>query len=77
MKVETLYWKNGRLYILDQRKLPKEKVYLGCSDYLEVVGCIRDMAIRGAPAIGVAAAWGIALAAYLRGLINEGKRLAA
>ncbi len=66
MTVETLYWKNNCLHILDQRRLPKEKIYIICSNYSDVVDCIKDMAIRGAPAIGVAAAWGIALAAGRR-----------
>lgn len=62
MAVETLYWKDNCVCILDQRRLPKEKVYIRCAQYQDVVNCIRDMAIRGAPAIGVAAAWGIAQA---------------
>lgn len=61
--VKTLYWKNGKLFILEQRLLPAKIKYVPCSSYQDVARCIKDMAIRGAPAIGVAAAYGIALAA--------------
>lgn len=50
--------------MLDQRHLPHELVYLQFTDYREVAAAIRDMVIRGAPAIGAAAAYGMALAAY-------------
>jgi methylthioribose-1-phosphate isomerase len=53
----------GRVVVLDQRRLPDEEVELACSSSQEVAGAIRDMAIRGAPAIGIAAAYGYALAA--------------
>ncbi|HLX18574.1 MAG TPA: hypothetical protein VKR23_00310, partial [Gaiellaceae bacterium] len=52
--------------LLDQRRLPAEVVHLRCGDAAEVADAIRDMAVRGAPAIGIAAAYGLALAA-LRG----------
>jgi len=55
-----------RVVLLDQRRLPDEEVELACFTSAEVAAAIRDMAIRGAPAIGVAAAYGLALAA-LRG----------
>ncbi len=55
-----------RVVLLDQRRLPDEKVELVCASSAEVAAAIREMAIRGAPAIGVAAAYGLALAA-LRG----------
>jgi methylthioribose-1-phosphate isomerase len=63
MKFKTIEWKGDWVKILDQRKLPQEVTYLGCRDVSSVVQAIRTMAIRGAPAIGVAAAMGIALAA--------------
>src|SRR3989442_112913 len=47
--------------MVDQRRLPAEEVYVTCRDYREVADAIRSMVIRGAPAIGVAAAMGIAL----------------
>jgi methylthioribose-1-phosphate isomerase len=63
MKFKTIEWKGDWVKILDQRKLPQEVRYLGCRDASSVAQAIRTMAIRGAPAIGIAAAMGIALAA--------------
>ncbi|HSD27421.1 MAG TPA: S-methyl-5-thioribose-1-phosphate isomerase, partial [Vicinamibacteria bacterium] len=51
--------------MIDQRRLPAERVLLRCRDHHEVAAAIRDMAIRGAPAIGVAAAFGLALGARI------------
>ncbi len=56
-------WLGGRLRILDQSKLPEEQVFVNLDDYRDVVDAIREMRIRGAPAIGVTAAYGIALGA--------------
>jgi len=61
VKVEALRWKGDALEVLDQRRLPGETVYLTCRTAAEVAAAIRDMAVRGAPAIGCAAAFGIAL----------------
>src|SRR5262245_53272648 len=66
MSVEPIRWQDDSLQLLDQRKLPREVVWVSCRDAHEVAVAIRDMVVRGAPAIGVAAAFGIALAA-LRG----------
>ena len=63
MKFKTIEWKGDRVRILDQRDLPQKVHYLDCRDAFSVAQAIRNMAIRGAPAIGVAAAMGIALAA--------------
>ncbi|MGA2516338.1 MAG: S-methyl-5-thioribose-1-phosphate isomerase [Thermodesulfobacteriota bacterium] len=63
MKFKTIEWKGDRVRILDQRRLPQEVRYLDCRDASSVAQAIRTMAVRGAPAIGVAAAMGIALAA--------------
>jgi methylthioribose-1-phosphate isomerase len=63
MSVKTIEWKDDHIVILDQRRLPNQEVYLKCWDFDTVVDAIRDMAIRGAPAIGVAAALGLALGA--------------
>src|ERR687887_2880419 len=52
-----------KVVLLDQRRLPDEVVELECRSAAEIAAAIRDMAIRGAPAIGVAAAYGLALAA--------------
>jgi len=59
--VATVAWEDGTVVVLDQRLLPAEESYLRCRDHHQVAAAIRDMAIRGAPAIGVAAALGIAL----------------
>ncbi|MGH8686813.1 MAG: S-methyl-5-thioribose-1-phosphate isomerase [Burkholderiales bacterium] len=61
MKVEALRWLGDALEVLDQRLLPEKTVYLTCRTAAEVAAAIRDMAVRGAPAIGCAAAFGIAL----------------
>ena len=63
MKFKTIEWKGDHIRLLDQRKLPLEVRYLNCKDASSIAKAIRTMAIRGAPAIGVAAAMGIALAA--------------
>ena len=54
---------DGRVVFLDQRKLPLEEVDVACRSAAEVAGAIQTMVVRGAPAIGIAAAYGIALAA--------------
>ncbi len=61
MAFKTIQWKNDRVVMLDQRLLPHKEVYRVCRDYKQVAAAIRDMVIRGAPAIGVAAAMGVAL----------------
>ncbi|MBP1684982.1 MAG: methylthioribose-1-phosphate isomerase [Deltaproteobacteria bacterium] len=59
--VRTIEWRNETVVMIDQRLLPGQEVYRVCHDYREVARAIKDMVIRGAPAIGVAAAFGIAL----------------
>jgi methylthioribose-1-phosphate isomerase len=63
MKFKTIEWRGDRVRLLDQRRLPNAVRYIDCKDASDVAEAIRNMAIRGAPAIGVAAAMGIALAA--------------
>jgi methylthioribose-1-phosphate isomerase len=63
MAVKTIEWKNNRVVMLDQRLLPHKEVYRTYRSYREVAEAIRSMVIRGAPAIGVAAAMGVALGA--------------
>src|SRR5262245_45739444 len=58
---KTIEWGEGGILLLDQRRLPNEEIYLALKTPEEVADAIRDMAIRGAPAIGVAAAFGLAL----------------
>ena len=62
-QVSALRWENGSLVLLDQTRLPEEEVYLVCRDHREVAAAIRRLAVRGAPAIGVAAAFGVVLGA--------------
>ena len=63
MEVETLRWKNGRLELIDQRRLPLEFEYVACADAAQTANAIRDMVVRGAPAIGCTAAYGVAVEA--------------
>jgi methylthioribose-1-phosphate isomerase len=57
----TIKWDNGKVIMVDQRKLPGDEVYVECTDFNQVAKAIETMVIRGAPAIGVAAAFGVAL----------------
>jgi methylthioribose-1-phosphate isomerase len=57
----TIAWQDGEVVMIDQRKLPGQEVYVHCTTANEVAKAIKTMVIRGAPAIGVAAAMGIAL----------------
>jgi methylthioribose-1-phosphate isomerase len=59
--IETIQWTGDGVVMIDQTRLPREEVYVTCRDYREVAEAIRSMVIRGAPAIGVAAAMGVAL----------------
>ncbi len=59
--IRTVEWRNGTVVMIDQRLLPTQEVYRVYRDYREVARAIKDMVIRGAPAIGVAAALGIAM----------------
>jgi len=61
--IETIQWIDGAVVMIDQRRLPLEEKYVTCRSFEEVAAAIRDMTIRGAPAIGVAAAMGVALGA--------------
>jgi methylthioribose-1-phosphate isomerase len=62
-KFETLSWDGKKLRLLDQTRLPAEEVYLSVSDAETLEDCIRRLAVRGAPAIGCAAAFGVVLIA--------------
>ncbi len=59
--LKTLEWTDAGVRFIDQTKLPTEETYVDCATYEEVATAIRDMIVRGAPAIGVAAAMGVAL----------------
>ncbi len=64
--VEAVAWHDDHLRILDQRRLPQEEVYLDLHEVSAVAQAIREMAVRGAPAIGITAAYGVVLAARNR-----------
>jgi len=59
----TVGWENNSVVLIDQTKLPNKLVYSKCKDYREVADAIKNLVVRGAPAIGVTAAFGLALAA--------------
>lgn len=59
--IETIQWTPAGVVMIDQTRLPREESYVTCTDYKQVAEAIRSMIIRGAPAIGVAAAMGVAL----------------
>jgi methylthioribose-1-phosphate isomerase len=61
--IRTVEWQDGVVVMIDQRRLPVEEVYLRCQTWESVADAIRTMAVRGAPALGVAAGMGMALAA--------------
>src|SRR3954471_1605517 len=78
--VKTLEWTDAGVRFIDQTRLPTEEVYVTCGNYREVADAIRNMIVRGAPAIGVTAAMGVALGvresraksyAELRAELNE------
>ena len=72
--LRTVEWKNNKLVMIDQTKLPNELVFLEFSDYKEVANAIRTLVVRGAPAIGVSGAFGLALAA-LQSLVTTKEEL--
>jgi len=59
--VETIQWTDAGVVMIDQTRLPRQQIFVTCRTYEEVAEAIRSMVIRGAPAIGVAAAMGVAL----------------
>ena len=63
MNFKTIEWKDGKVVIIDQTKLPLAEVFLQISDYRELGDAIMQLKIRGAPAIGIAAAYGVCLGA--------------
>lgn len=71
--LETVEWERGAIKMIDQTRLPQELVILEISDIPTLVAAIQRLSVRGAPAIGVAGAYGVALAVHLYG--REGKDL--
>ena len=72
--LRTVKWTRDGVRLIDQRRLPDRLIFVVCRDYKQVARAIRDMTVRGAPAIGVAAAMGLALAAK-RSKHSDGKLL--
>jgi len=85
--IKIIEWLGDRIRLLDQTRLPQEEVFLELVDYRQMAAAIKELSIRGAPAIGVAAAYGMALAAqsieahskeeFLAQLDTAGQTLAA
>src|SRR5437867_3933434 len=73
--IPTVEWRDGEVVLIDQRRLPAEQVMIRCRTHSQVAAAIKDMAIRGAPAIGVTAALGVALG--VRNAVGEGPVLRA
>jgi methylthioribose-1-phosphate isomerase len=73
--VEPLRWDEGSLLVLDQRVLPDEERWIRCKSPEEVAECIRTLAVRGAPAIGIAAAYAMALAGARRDDLQAAARM--
>ena len=77
MELRTVEWKNDSVVMIDQTKLPGELVFVKYTDYNDIADAIRTLIVRGAPAIGVSGAFGIALAALqsssetLDGLLSD------
>ncbi|MBI3737432.1 MAG: S-methyl-5-thioribose-1-phosphate isomerase, partial [Chloroflexi bacterium] len=62
--MRTIFWEDDQVKMIDQRLLPNSLVIISCTTHAEVARAIKDMTIRGAPAIGAAAGFGLALAAH-------------
>ena len=77
MELRTVEWKNDSVVMIDQTKLPNELVFVKYTDFNDVAIAIRTLVVRGAPAIGVSGAFGMALAVLqsssetLEGLLSD------
>jgi len=69
--IRAVQWQGDHLRLLDQRLLPGEEHWIDCHDADQVTQAIRDLIVRGAPAIGIAAAWGVVLAAQQQAKLDE------
>jgi methylthioribose-1-phosphate isomerase len=69
--IRAVQWLGDHLRLLDQRLLPAEEKWLDCRDATAVTHAIKDLAVRGAPAIGIAAAWGVVLAAQQGAALDQ------
>ena len=77
MAPQTMRWTGDTLELLDQRRLPQETVYVVCRTAAQTADAIRDMVVRGAPAIGCAAAFGLALEALRGGDLAAAEKVLA
>ena len=75
--MDAIRWEGNTLYLLDQTKLPVEEVWLSYTDYRPVIDAIRTMVVRGAPAIGVTAAYAYCLAALEGADLKEAREALA
>lgn len=75
MVPETFKWRDGELVLLDQRAIPWETCFVACKSYRDVAQAISSMIVRGAPAIGVAAAYGMALASLAGEDMKEAREI--
>ncbi|WP_455368314.1 S-methyl-5-thioribose-1-phosphate isomerase [[Eubacterium] cellulosolvens] len=86
-EIRTVKWKNGKVVMIDQTKIPDKLTYVSCRTYKDVANAIKTMVVRGAPAIGVSAAMGLGLVAlnskaktkeiFLKELESAASKLAA
>ena len=72
IELKAVEWASGKVRLIDQTRLPQEEVYLELADYRDVAEAIKTLQVRGAPAIGIAAAYGLALGA--NGIKAKSKR---
>jgi len=72
---ETLFWKDNVLMLLNQLELPNKVVYKECNTYTDVIKAIKDMIVRGAPAIGVTSAYGMLLAGIKSASLSSSAKL--
>ena len=73
--LRTVEWKDNKVVMIDQTKLPNELIFVEYSDYNEVADAIRNLVVRGAPAIGVSGAFGLALASLQSNAKTKGELL--
>jgi len=78
LNYQPIEWLGNKVRFLDQTRLPEEEVYIETNDYLDITAAIKDLKVRGAPLIGVAGAYGMALASlhiYIKGRAELLRRL--
>ena len=71
MSLKTVEWRDNSVVMIDQTKLPNELLFITCTDYMQVANAIKTLVIRGAPAIGVSGAFGLALAALQSNAVTK------